>query len=144
LQGTLMTMNHHLLNAVGVGHPALTALVEAAAAARYAHAASGEQRGFACKLTGAGGGGCAIILSPVPYCADKAADESAEGRDVSAALRALVEKIRCACRCVCVSGLHRALRWRSHAVFVTFFSIRLMGCDVHHSSIAGKGVVWLA
>lgn len=98
-QGTLMTMNHHLLNAVGVGHPALTALVEAAAAARYVQAGSGaegqqQERGFACKLTGAGGGGCAIILSPVPYSAGKESGESSDQGTVSAALRTLVEKIR--------------------------------------------------
>lgn len=66
-----MVMNHHLLNAVGVGHPALTAVVEAAATAGAAGKGEGEGEGsfpgFACKLTGAGGGGCAIILSPVPY-----------------------------------------------------------------------------
>jgi expansin (peptidoglycan-binding protein) len=106
LQGTLMTMNHHLLNAVGVGHPALTALVETAAAARYAHAGSGEKRGFACKLTGAGGGGCAIILSPVPYCADStAANEPVESEGgVSAALCGLVEKIRCASAVLLLRG----------------------------------------
>ncbi len=48
-----MDMNHHLLNALGVGHPSLTQVFEIAAAADC-HA----------KLTGAGGGGCAIVLLP--------------------------------------------------------------------------------
>lgn len=49
-----MDMNHHILNAIGVGHPALTQVVGIAAGADC-HA----------KLTGAGGGGCAIILLPI-------------------------------------------------------------------------------
>jgi len=47
----LFTLNHALLRAVGVSHPALEAVVDLAAA-----------RGFATKLTGAGGGGCALTL----------------------------------------------------------------------------------
>ena len=47
----LFALNHSLLRAVGVSHPALEAVVELAAA-----------RGFATKLTGAGGGGCALTL----------------------------------------------------------------------------------
>lgn len=46
-------MNHHLLCALGVSHSSLNAVV-----------AASEERGFACKLTGAGGGGCAITLLP--------------------------------------------------------------------------------
>ena len=46
-------MNHHLLNALGVGHPALTIVQEESA-----------KLGMAAKLTGAGGGGCAITLVP--------------------------------------------------------------------------------
>lgn len=48
---SLVSMNHHLLCALGVGHGALDEV----------HAASAAL-GFACKLTGAGGGGCAITL----------------------------------------------------------------------------------
>ena len=44
-------MNQHLLNCIGVGHSKLDEICR--------HA---ESLGFACKLTGAGGGGCAIIL----------------------------------------------------------------------------------
>lgn len=51
--GTLMSMNHDLLNALGVGHPALTAVREAS-----------RSISCQCKLTGAGGGGCAITLLP--------------------------------------------------------------------------------
>jgi mevalonate kinase len=52
--GMLMNTNHALLDALGVGHPALTRLV---LAARSAGA-------FGAKITGAGGGGCMIALAP--------------------------------------------------------------------------------
>ena len=52
--GKLMDTNHALLDAIGVGHPALSKLVLAARAAGA----------FGAKLTGAGGGGCMIALSP--------------------------------------------------------------------------------
>jgi len=52
--GRLMNVNHALLDAIGVGHTSLTRLV---LAARGAGA-------FGAKLTGAGGGGCMIALSP--------------------------------------------------------------------------------
>jgi mevalonate kinase len=52
--GLLMNTNHALLDALGVGHPALTRLV---LAARSAGA-------FGAKTTGAGGGGCMIALAP--------------------------------------------------------------------------------
>jgi mevalonate kinase len=52
--GNLMNTNHALLDALGVGHPALTRLV---LAARSAGA-------FGAKTTGAGGGGCMIALAP--------------------------------------------------------------------------------
>lgn len=44
-------MNQHLLNCIGVGHSRLDEICRLA-----------ETFGFAAKLTGAGGGGCAIIL----------------------------------------------------------------------------------
>ena len=47
----LFRMNHDLLRAMGVSHPALEAVVARAA-----------EEGFAAKLTGAGGGGCALVL----------------------------------------------------------------------------------
>lgn len=52
--GRYMDMNHALLDALGVGHPALSRLV---LAARSAGA-------FGAKLTGAGGGGCMIAICP--------------------------------------------------------------------------------
>lgn len=51
--GELWDMNHCLLSALGVSHPALEAI------RAHAHA-----RGLPCKLTGAGGGGYAMILIP--------------------------------------------------------------------------------
>jgi mevalonate kinase len=50
-QAALFAINHNLLNAMGVGHPALTKIVDVS-----------HVRGFSTKLTGAGGGGCAITL----------------------------------------------------------------------------------
>jgi len=52
--GKFMDMNHALLDALGVGHPALSRLV---LAARSAGA-------FGAKLTGAGGGGCMVATCP--------------------------------------------------------------------------------
>jgi mevalonate kinase len=52
--GMFMNTNHALLDALGVGHPALTRLVLAARAAGA----------FGAKTTGAGGGGCMIALAP--------------------------------------------------------------------------------
>ena len=49
----LFSINHHLLNAIGVGHPSLD---KACAIA--------QQFGLGAKLTGGGGGGCAIALIP--------------------------------------------------------------------------------
>lgn len=47
----LVEMNHHLLNAIGVGHAQLDRVC--ALATRF---------GMKAKLTGAGGGGCAFVL----------------------------------------------------------------------------------
>lgn len=52
--GRYMDMNHGLLDALGVGHPALSRLV---LSARMTGA-------FGAKLTGAGGGGCMIAICP--------------------------------------------------------------------------------
>ena len=54
VQGQLFRTNHSLLCALEVGHPALTAVVEASAL-----------QGMSCKLTVDGGGGCAITLLPL-------------------------------------------------------------------------------
>jgi mevalonate kinase len=52
--GRLMNINHSLLEAIGVGHPALSRLVLASRAAGA----------YGAKITGAGGGGCMIALTP--------------------------------------------------------------------------------
>ncbi|XP_053677641.1 uncharacterized protein LOC128727728 [Anopheles nili] len=54
--GTLVTINNNLLRSLGTSHPSLERIF--ALADRY---------GFASKLTGAGGGGCAFILLPDSY-----------------------------------------------------------------------------
>lgn len=51
----LFAINHGLLGSLGVGHTQLTRVVEACQRSPY-H--------LSCKLTGAGGGGCAICLLP--------------------------------------------------------------------------------
>ncbi|OLB69742.1 mevalonate kinase [archaeon 13_2_20CM_2_52_21] len=61
--GTLMYQNHELLRKIGVSHPQLDHLVEAA---RRAGA-------LGAKLTGAGGGGCVIVLSPSRVARDRIA-----------------------------------------------------------------------
>ena len=49
----LFSINHHLLNALGVGHPSLDRACAIA-----------EQFGLGAKLTGGGGGGCAVAVIP--------------------------------------------------------------------------------
>ena len=49
--GMLFNINHQILEILQVGHPALSAVRNAS-----------QNAGLACKLTGAGGGGCAITL----------------------------------------------------------------------------------
>jgi hypothetical protein len=163
LQGELMAMNHGLLCAVGVGHPALSAVVAEAADA-----------GFACKLTGAGGGGCAIILSPVPFeeepgevgGSSKGSGKVLDGKDEAAgeaeALRHLVVKIRYALfpsfpfpfvpYHTVRTGflLQDTLPDPHNPPFISYFTSRhisphprSLGYDVHHSSIAGSGVLWI-
>ena len=107
-QGQLFRTNHHLLCALGVGHPALSAVVEAS-----------EVRGMSCKLTGAGGGGCAITLLPL----DKYIDSDSERQDVTDTLN-LVEASG-----ALVSDLEAALA--------------TLGFETFESSLAGRGVQWL-
>ncbi|MBI4415818.1 MAG: mevalonate kinase [Euryarchaeota archaeon] len=59
--GELMTRNHALLNALGVGHPSLDRLVAAARPTSYG-----------VKLTGAGGGGSMVALTDRPEATAKA------------------------------------------------------------------------
>ena len=61
--GALMYQNHELLRKIGVSHPKLDHLVEVA---RRAGA-------LGAKLTGAGGGGCVIVLSPSRVVRDRIA-----------------------------------------------------------------------
>ena len=61
--GALVELNHALLRALGVSHAALERVVDVA-----------RTHGLRAKLTGAGGGGCALVLL------DPAADEEAVGR----------------------------------------------------------------
>lgn len=66
----LVTVNQGILNAIGVGHPALDLVVKVSA-----------QLGLHAKLTGAGGGGCAITLvrsTTAPEVADRLKKEIAE------------------------------------------------------------------
>jgi mevalonate kinase len=55
----LMRLNHHLLNALGVGHRTIDQVVS-----------GGDQHGFVSKTTGAGGGGCVISLVPTGSSGD--------------------------------------------------------------------------
>ena len=63
----LVRVNHGALGALGVGHAALDAVAHAAA-----------RRGWAGKLTGAGGGGCAFVLLPPRARAEEEAGLVAE------------------------------------------------------------------
>lgn len=71
----LVELNQHLLNGIGVGHPALDEICKITKA-----------HGLVAKLTGAGGGGCAVVLIKPGVADDKvaAATEalSAAGFDV--------------------------------------------------------------
>ncbi len=63
--GALMTENHGLLNSLGVGHPALDALVAAC-----------KESSYGAKLTGAGGGGSMIALTDDVEATTKAIREA--------------------------------------------------------------------
>ncbi|MFA5395803.1 MAG: mevalonate kinase [Methanomicrobiales archaeon] len=71
--GAYMDINHELLEALGVGHPALTRLVTAARAAGA----------YGAKITGAGGGGSMVALCPKRSKAKVAgAIEGCDGRAI--------------------------------------------------------------
>lgn len=53
---TLVAVNNNLLRAIGVSHPSLEKVFQLA-----------DSRGFDAKLTGAGGGGCALVFLPKGY-----------------------------------------------------------------------------
>lgn len=50
----LFRFNHHLLDALGVGHPVISEVCRLA-----------SEVGLSAKLTGGGGGGCVIALIPL-------------------------------------------------------------------------------
>lgn len=60
--GDLMRENHVHLRTLGVSHPSLEAVVSTTAAAPF---------GLTTKLTGAGGGGCAVTLIPDDFASEK-------------------------------------------------------------------------
>lgn len=106
-------MNHHLLCALGVGHPSLSAVVNAS-----------EECGMACKLTGAGGGGCAITLlpsnkSPLPPLPVPSNTSDIAGHDSTAPH-------------IDPTGNKRALEG----------ALKALGYDTFESSLAGEGVQW--
>ncbi|MBN1431238.1 MAG: mevalonate kinase [Methanomicrobiaceae archaeon] len=71
--GNYMDVNHSLLEALGVGHPALTRLVNAAR----------SNGAYGAKMTGAGGGGCMIALCPKRSKSRVAAAiEAADGKSI--------------------------------------------------------------
>lgn len=65
--GQCLKINQYLLNSIGVGHPVLDKVVTLSAA-----------YGFTGKLTGAGGGGCAITLLPFTNSKDTKMDTKDE------------------------------------------------------------------
>mmetsp|Transcript_10281 Transcript_10281/g.27030 ORF Transcript_10281/g.27030 Transcript_10281/m.27030 type:complete len:462 (+) Transcript_10281:170-1555(+) len=75
----LVRMNHGLLNAIGVGHPALDAICFIT-----------RNHGFETKLTGAGGGGCAFTVLKE---AKLQAEDSKLSGDAAADLRHLVGEL---------------------------------------------------
>ena len=84
-QGQLFNINHNLLCSLGVSHPTLDVIV-----------AEANRAGFPSKLTGAGGGGCALILSPVPYNHNDTDDDSDDivDREKRLQLQALIDRIK--------------------------------------------------
>jgi len=133
----LFRVNHDLLCALGVGHPALTAAREASASVKVrmraaavaavagagAEAAAAEvpvvDAALQCKLTGAGGGGCAITLLPPP--AAQAVLVPPAGAAASAGAGAD--------GCAAVAEALRA-------------SLQTAGFETFESSLAGGGVRW--
>ena len=82
--GQLFDTNHCLLNAVGVGHPALDSVCDIAKKEGRLHA----------KLTGAGGGGCAICL----------VDEGVTDEEVDQVVDALLQQLNATCLRITVGG----------------------------------------
>lgn len=104
-------MNHHLLCALGVGHPSLSAVVNAS-----------EESGMACKLTGAGGGGCAITL--LPHCKPSPLPLLSTTSDSTSDVPVSHSNPR--------ADKKRALE----------MALKALGYDTFESSLAGEGVQW--
>jgi GHMP kinases C terminal len=109
-KGQLFRLNHHLLCALGVGHPSLSAVVNAS-----------EECGMACKLTGAGGGGCAITLLP----SFRPLPSSASDTTVHVHAAPQTDPTAGSSKKSALEGALRAL-----------------GYDTFESSLAGEGVQW--
>jgi GHMP kinases C terminal len=112
-------MNHHLLCALGVGHPSLSTVVNAS-----------DECGMACKLTGAGGGGCAITLlppakSPPPLPLPSSTIESAGNVHVHVHAAPHTDPPASSSKKSALEGALKAL-----------------GYDTFESSLAGEGVQW--
>ena len=98
-------MNHHLLCALDVSHPSLDAVFKVS-----------KSEGLSCKLTGAGGGGCAITLLPL-------------------------EEIR-ATECKNGSGELWSSAVATSAVERLKMTLEELGFEAFESSLAGDGVQW--
>jgi hypothetical protein len=109
-----MGINHQLLCSLGVGHPRLEAVRAAC-----------EKQGFACKLTGAGGGGCAIALVSRCCCAKCEGGAAVEAQ----ALVRLRESLR-------YIYLHR-YEWTPMRLLRSDLEV-----DVFESSLGREGVKW--
>lgn len=75
----LIRINNDLLNALGVGHPALTAVSSAS-----------QRLGLASKLTGAGGGGCAFTLLEPTHSTEAQAEKLGADRTAVEELRSIL------------------------------------------------------
>lgn len=104
-QGLLFRINHQLLCALDVSHSSLEAVVKAS-----------ESEGLSCKLTGAGGGGCAITLLPMDATCETGSQSSSEEVQSSAGQTCAVNRLKA--------------------------SLGELGFEAFESSLAGDGVQW--
>ena len=129
-------MNQHLLNALGVGHASLTAVVEASSV-----------RGMACKLTGAGGGGCAITL--LPLGAEKEKEVSVDissGSEIKRNSNSIGHRQKQEQKGTVGDDLISAIDLNdSCGELITDLktSLAALGFETFESSLAGRGVQWV-
>ena len=105
----LIRVNHHLLNAIGVGHLQCDRVVQLSA-----------EHGLSAKITGGGGGGCVITLLTRDRISDERLEAGAEA-EAGATEKALVDALT-ACGFECFEAmvgdegvkLHRPVKERSH------------------------------